>query len=1242
MVGLIFHVLYLFGKCIYDKYYVRKTRFLPDTPNEAELFMPDYDTLDDVAELENTSWWTHHTINNFFPPAYIQRYCAVSNVLMEYKGKLHKIVDFGCAELGFLVYMKAISEVQEILCVDIDREVLERHEKKASPLITEMLSSRERKLTIEICEGSVTDNDIKLKHANAVICIELIEHLYPDTLIDLPFNIFGYIKPEVAIITTPNVEFNIVFPNLSGYRHPDHKFEWTRKQFQDWAQNIVERYPYYSVTFHGIANGTEGTEEFGALTQMAVFHRILPRDQSRIEILIPDEYIRLKGQHNLFNTIAKYNYSTGSDSRTDEQKILDDAVYYIHFLSNNINDENSEVHLDRLLKFMDKYTLTIETLRSILTDAGWNIEDREEGPVLLPSFMHSDDESEFDDYLNVDSDDWNNEYGNSDEEYDFVYKENTLDGVHYPSINEIPAEPNEYVPQQDTLTENWNEESNVIYEENRLDVTNSSINEMSMDANEYLTEQNLDTESWHDNPNFTNEGDRWNYRSSIVVVNEIPADTNEEYSSAQDPHIENWHEESSIIIPENCSINQEYTYLFDGENSLVGEDSCTIYDIKHSGVRDTAESLAYTERELPSDSIPLTLNEVEVEAQETLFNMSSEARNSLQLKNSTDNIVIESAQNDKKDLKTMQETSTLNFQYRPVSRSSTSPVSLYFSSEHLSLQDFSTSYQNRSSINDQCLLNTTFHQSEIATEEAINSKASIEEDISCSKENLLVKDIQKSFSLHMRLPNCNTDERNISDENQICEDGGMTDMVSPDAHSNILNDQPKYTSSPLTKISAINNIVDKSSKKRELIPAMNSNVLLGTTKEIKETILDTIDSNLLGTSQKSNSITETIKLNATSSSSDVTNIPRDVEFSTSNSTLQRLCVKDKECSIDNSIPTNLIQDTNQEFVKNDIINHESDIPNADAHDVLSLDSESINHKNKTVYSTPAKANHIDVKAHLENLIGDLAQSSIRKNGLNPPTELLSSKSQNVSKYSLYDCAKESSILKNNKFVPCKSSEDTSNVYFTSVLRSEENIGTSKDVSNIAGSANIVETKSSSPLETPPSSWSPEIMDSGYPNSASAQDITPEYDLSSIAQDHIPDSESPSIAEAPRIGVLEPIEVENGDLANNNRDDEGNNMMAVDVNDIENLQPFIDVLENDLENENDIYIMQNGFPVWLLRILDMANPFDFDIQARQDLRIPDEVADDANYVGHDEGFDSSSSESESDVAYNGVENNAHDE
>ena len=49
-----------------------------------------------------------------------------------------------------------------------------------------------------------------------------------------PVVVFGMINPLVVIVTTPNAEFNVLFPNFTGFRHPDHKFEWTRAQFQDW------------------------------------------------------------------------------------------------------------------------------------------------------------------------------------------------------------------------------------------------------------------------------------------------------------------------------------------------------------------------------------------------------------------------------------------------------------------------------------------------------------------------------------------------------------------------------------------------------------------------------------------------------------------------------------------------------------------------------------------------------------------------------------------------------------------------------------------------------------------------------------------------------------------------------------------------------------------------------------------------------------------------------------------------
>lgn len=61
-----------------------------------------------------------------------------------------------------------------------------------------------------------------------------IEHLEPDILDSVPKVVFGQLAPKVVIVTTPNVEFNVLFPDLKGFRHYDHKFEWTRAEFQEW------------------------------------------------------------------------------------------------------------------------------------------------------------------------------------------------------------------------------------------------------------------------------------------------------------------------------------------------------------------------------------------------------------------------------------------------------------------------------------------------------------------------------------------------------------------------------------------------------------------------------------------------------------------------------------------------------------------------------------------------------------------------------------------------------------------------------------------------------------------------------------------------------------------------------------------------------------------------------------------------------------------------------------------------
>jgi hypothetical protein len=74
-----------------------------------------------------------------------------------------------------------------------------------------------------------------------------------------------------VVVTTPNAEYNVRFEGLAGgeSRHPDHRFEWTRAEFGEWAEAVAARNGY------AVRREPVGPEdpEVGAPTQMAVFGR---------------------------------------------------------------------------------------------------------------------------------------------------------------------------------------------------------------------------------------------------------------------------------------------------------------------------------------------------------------------------------------------------------------------------------------------------------------------------------------------------------------------------------------------------------------------------------------------------------------------------------------------------------------------------------------------------------------------------------------------------------------------------------------------------------------------------------------------------------------------------------------------------------------------------------------------------------------------------------------------------------
>jgi hypothetical protein len=73
------------------------------------------------------------------------------------------------------------------------------------------------------------------------------------------------------VLTTPNAEYNVRFSTLTAgtFRHADHRFEWTRAEFQEWATRVAGRFGY---TLR-LAPVGPVDPEVGSPTQMGLFTR---------------------------------------------------------------------------------------------------------------------------------------------------------------------------------------------------------------------------------------------------------------------------------------------------------------------------------------------------------------------------------------------------------------------------------------------------------------------------------------------------------------------------------------------------------------------------------------------------------------------------------------------------------------------------------------------------------------------------------------------------------------------------------------------------------------------------------------------------------------------------------------------------------------------------------------------------------------------------------------------------------
>ncbi|MEZ5123273.1 MAG: methyltransferase domain-containing protein [Solirubrobacterales bacterium] len=168
-----------------------------------------------------------------------QRLGAVEAVL---KGSgARRVLDLGCGP-GALLERLLRGDYERIVGVDVSVRALEQAARRLK--LDAMHDAQRRR--IELLHSPLTYRDKRLVGFDAAALVEVIEHLDPPRLSAAEQNVFASARPATVVVTTPNAEYNVMWETLPAgqFRHPDHRFEWTRSEFTAWASGVAERHGY--------------------------------------------------------------------------------------------------------------------------------------------------------------------------------------------------------------------------------------------------------------------------------------------------------------------------------------------------------------------------------------------------------------------------------------------------------------------------------------------------------------------------------------------------------------------------------------------------------------------------------------------------------------------------------------------------------------------------------------------------------------------------------------------------------------------------------------------------------------------------------------------------------------------------------------------------------------------------------------------------------------------------------------
>ncbi|TDD37002.1 3' terminal RNA ribose 2'-O-methyltransferase Hen1 [Actinomadura sp. KC06] len=178
-----------------------------------------------------------------------------------------RVIDLGCGSGKLLSHLAKDDFFSEISGTDVSHRALSHAWRRLRWDQPRRANDRVK----DVFQGALTYADERFRDYEAAVLMEVIEHIDPPRLGAVERVVFGHAKPRVVVVTTPNSEHNVRYEGLApgAMRHPDHRFEWTRAEFREWAGRVAAVHGY---RVRHVPVGDDDPE-VGAPTQMGVFTR---------------------------------------------------------------------------------------------------------------------------------------------------------------------------------------------------------------------------------------------------------------------------------------------------------------------------------------------------------------------------------------------------------------------------------------------------------------------------------------------------------------------------------------------------------------------------------------------------------------------------------------------------------------------------------------------------------------------------------------------------------------------------------------------------------------------------------------------------------------------------------------------------------------------------------------------------------------------------------------------------------